>query len=29
MRHLAKALGFTSSGDPLDATQVVYRLKLN
>ncbi|POD74068.1 GNAT family N-acetyltransferase [Pseudomonas syringae group genomosp. 3] len=29
MRHLAKALGFTSGGDPLDATQVVYRLELN
>ncbi len=29
MRHLAKALGFTPGGDPLDATQVVYRLKLN
>ncbi len=29
MRRLARALGFTSSGDPLDATQVVYRLKLN
>ncbi len=29
MRHLARALGFTSGGDPLDATQMVYRLKLN
>nr|WP_082334034.1 GNAT family N-acetyltransferase [Pseudomonas syringae] len=29
MRHLARALGFTSGGDPLDATQVVYRLHLN
>ncbi|WP_439849737.1 GNAT family N-acetyltransferase [Pseudomonas syringae] len=29
MRHLARSLGFTSGGDPLDATQVVYRLRLN